>query len=217
MGAKNDGISSEGRFVYPLGTLPDTVNNVVKSYYRPFTITFDPNTPLNSAGQIIVNHVNVAPEGTNGLPVKDDNGGVTIGRYPNFYWTVQSYPANIGQTQQFNVEMTGSNLVYPYSSYADLRGLEQLGNASNTKWLLLTTDGSNNHSDTTSAPGDTVVTVQSSVALGGIVTTAAKFTLGIPVMAPTITVVATTPASVNNIVRINEGDTVKVKYVLTDI
>ena len=163
-GVANQGQVTDGRFVFPTGTAPD-VANARKAYYRPITITFNGTYPLGSPTTFIVNHKTVSPEGIKGFENGlDGGGGVTIGKYPNFYWGITASPTGLSQTQMYDVEMQGSNLGYPYTSYTGLRGIRRLGNSLNNPWLLLTTDGDNNSQQIFGT--DTTVWVRSTATQG---------------------------------------------------
>lgn len=192
-GFANDGQVNDGRFVFPTGTAPDPANGR-KAYYRPVTLTFTPSYPLGSPTTFVVNHKSVSPEGTKGFENGLDGGaGVTIGKYPNFYWGITASPAGLSQTQMYDIEMQGSNLGYPYTTYVDLRGIRRLGNSTNNPWLLLTTDGANNSQQIFGT--DTTVWVRSTATQGGIVTTESRFTIGIPVIAPGFDIPAVNPTA----------------------
>jgi len=192
-GFANDGQVNDGRFVFPTGTAPDPAN-ARKAYYRPVTLTFTPSYPLGSPTTFVVNHKSVSPEGTKGFENGLDGGaGVTIGKYPNFYWGITAQPAGLSQTQMYDIEMQGSNLGYPYTTYVDLRGIRRLGNSTNNPWLLLTTDGANNSQQIFGT--DTTVWVRSTATQGGIVTTESRFTIGIPVIAPGFDIPAVSPTA----------------------
>jgi len=189
-GNANDGQTTDGRFVFPTGTLPDAGG---KTYYRPITFTFTQSYPLGSPTTIVVNHKNLDPQGSNGFPM-DGGNGVTIGKYPTYYWDVYSTPAGLTQGAMYDVEMQGTNLGYPYTSYANLRAIRRLGNTTSQGWTLLTTDGDNNAQQVFGT--DTTVWVRSTATQGGILSTASRFTIGIPVLAPAFTVPTTNPAAV---------------------
>jgi hypothetical protein len=191
-GNANDGQTTDGRFVFPTGTKPDLAGKV---YFRPITLTFNGSYPLGSPTTIVVNHKSVSPEGTKGFENGLDGGaGVTIGKYPNFYWGVTATPTGLSQNQMYDVEMQGSNLGYPYETYINLRGIRRLANSVQNPWLMLTTDGENNAQQIFGT--DTTVWVRSTATQGGMVSTESRFTIGIPVIAPGFSVPVTNPAAV---------------------
>lgn len=187
-GGQNDGTANDGRFVFPTGT--DPVDGT--PHYRPIIFTFTPTYALGSPTTFVVSHVNSDPQGTVGFVL---DGGITagtaikIGRYPNFYWSVYSYPAGLSQTQNYDVEMQGDNLGYPYISHTFLRGIRRLGTVVTNSWYCLQTDGETN----LELSNPSGVLVRSTATQGGIVQNASRFTIGIPVQGPTFTTPAVSP------------------------
>ncbi len=182
-------VGTNGRYEYPVGG---------QLRYRPMAITFTPNYPVISPTNIEVKSVDSLPLGTKDLPL---NGGygVSIRNYPAYYWLVSSTPGSFTQTQAFDVELQGMDLVYPDIKKDDLRIIRRYdGNVQDHGWVMqgdssTYTDNWVDHPDPINYPTDSIAVVRSSSTYGGIVTGGERFTIGIPARNPEfLTVLANT-------------------------
>jgi len=187
-GQLNDGTAGDGRFVFPVGALPIPLNDGTgrtKAAYRPITITFTPSYPLGSPTTLVVRNVDSTAGGSVGFPAVGGNG-VLIGKTAPYYWSVYSTPSGLSQTQIYDVEMQGTNLRSPYSTFLNLRGIRRLGNSILTNWYALSTadDGTNNAQVVNTTYNDTTVWVRTTASQGGITNAPSVFTIGLPISAP---------------------------------
>ena len=178
-----------GRFEFPVGTA---------TLYRPFALTFSSTYPAINPTNVDVSQVDSSAGGRVGMPINDAGNGVRIGNYPNYYWLVATTPSSFSATQQFDVDLQGTNLGYPFSSAADLRVIRrQDGNAALNPWQLQgaasTTSGQSNYINVGTA-GDSTVFVRASSSSGGLVTQGSRFSIGIPTRPPVFTTAPTTGA-----------------------
>ncbi len=182
-------VGTNGRYEYPVGG---------QLRYRPMAITFTPSYPVISPTDIEVKSVDSLPLGTKDLPL---NGGygVSIRNYPAYYWLVSSTPGSFTQTQAFDVELQGMDLVYPDIKKDDLRIIRRYdGNVQDHGWVMqgdssTYTDNWVDHPDPINYPTDSIAVVRSSSTYGGIVTGGERFTIGIPARNPEfLTVLANT-------------------------
>ncbi len=160
------------RFEFPTGS-PD-------GDYRPYVLTFREDVVTNTF--ITVNHEDVNPGGTLGLPVADDEGTV-IGDYPDYYWLVDA-STSLGQAQSFDVELTATEIGIPFTDDDDLRIIRRIdGDATTNQWSI---QGSAANYDNFMQveSGDTTAVVRVTSSTGGIVTQGARFTLGLSSRAP---------------------------------
>jgi hypothetical protein len=183
-GAGNSSTYANGRFEFPTGTA---------TLYRPMAITFTNTYPAISPTNVDVSMVDVTPAGRVGLPL-DGGNGVRIGNYPAYYWLVATTPSSFTASQQFDVEVQGTNLGYPFTSAGDLRIIRrQDGNADINPWQMQGTSASYlaNYINV-GTNGDSTIFVRSSSSLGGLVNQGSRFTIGIPTRPPVFTTAPTT-------------------------
>jgi hypothetical protein len=128
----------------------------------------------------------------------DGGNNVRIGNYPKYFWLIATTPSSFSATQQFDVELQGTNLGFPFASAADLRAIRrQDGNADLNPWQLQGTASSYQANYiNVGAAGDTTVFVRSSSSLGGLVNSGSRFSIGIPTRPPIFTTAPPT-ATVN--------------------
>jgi hypothetical protein len=170
----------DGRFEYPVGGW---------TRYRPIAFTFTPNYPAINTTNIVVMDVDTLPEGTKDMPI---NGGygIKIRNYPNYYWLVNATPSSFTQTQQFDIELHGTDLLYPDVLKDELRIIRrQDGSALINGWSMQgdsTTYTANYvyRPDPINYPNDSVVVVRSSSTYGAIVLAGTRFAIGIPARNP---------------------------------
>jgi hypothetical protein len=174
-------VGQNGRYEFPVGG---------ESRYRPMAITFTPNYPVISPANVDVTSVDASPLGTVNLPI---NGGygVKIRNYPDYYWLVATYNSSgFSQTQAFDVELQGMDLIYPDIRMADLRIIRRYdGNVQEHGWVLqgdtsTYTDNWVDHPDPVNFPTDSIAIVRSSSTYGGIVSGGQRFAIGIPARDP---------------------------------
>jgi hypothetical protein len=180
------------RYEFPTGS-PD-------GDYRPYVLIF--RETIGSNTFITVNHEDVSPGGTLGLPLQDD-GGELIGTYPDYFWLVDA-TTSLGQAQSVDIELTATEINRPFTDAADLRIIRRFdGDASNNQWSIQG-DAADYDNIIEVDDGDTTAVVRVINSTGGIVTQGARFTLGLPTSAPIFA--SDTPDTL----IVNEGD------VLTD-
>ncbi len=173
---------SDGRFEFPVGGL-------TRTSYRLIAFTFTQNYPVINTTNIEVMNVDTIPEGVKNMPI---NGGygIKIRNYPNYFWLVNATPSSFTQTQQFDVELHGTDLVYPDILKDDLRIIRrQDGNALINGWFMqgdstVYTENYVYRPDPDHYPTDSVVAVRSSSTSGGIVYAGTRFAVGIPARNP---------------------------------
>lgn len=194
-GAGSPTVYANGRYEFPVGTTTD---------YRPFAITFTSTYPAINPTNVTVNMVDVSPEGVKNLPITADTN-LKIGNYPNYYWLVKTFPSSFTSTQNFDVEMHGTNLGYPYDSDQNLRIIRrQDGSSESNGWAM---QGANaNYANYQVVNGaDTLAVVRTTSSIGGIVNEGTRFSIGIPTRAPSFV----TPTLA---VSVNEGATSTTTY-----
>ncbi len=164
-----------GRFIYPTGTL--------LGEYRPAAVTFTPDNPVINSTNIIVGHVDANPEGTVGLPTADGQ----VGDYSQFYWLFSASPVSITTTQKYDIELEAHNIRLPFESEEDLRIIRrQDGNADVNRWYMQSDENTYDNGLVVTGT-DTLVQVRARLAMGGIVGSANRFTMGAPAQGPAFT------------------------------
>jgi len=183
-GAGNSGTYANGRFEFPVGT---------GTLYRPMAITFTSTYPAINPTNVDVSMVDATPAGRVGLPL-DGGNNVRIGNYPSYYWLVATTPSSFSASQQFDVELQGTNLGFPFTSAGDLRIVRrQDGNADINPWQLQGTGASYQANYiNVGVNGDSTIFVRSSSSLGGLVNQGSRFSIGIPTRPPVFTTAPTT-------------------------
>ncbi|MBX3006909.1 MAG: T9SS type A sorting domain-containing protein [Melioribacteraceae bacterium] len=185
----NDGAGgTNGRFEFPTGTL--------SGEYRPAAINFTPAYVVNNPVIIEVNHLDVTPEGTVGLPL-DGGNGVKIGNYPKFYWLVNTTPSSLSSTQNFDIDLQANNIGLPYTSDALLRIIRrQDGAATSNAWSMQGV--ASNYANYQVVTGtDTTVVARTTSSQGGLVQQGSRFAIGVPTRAPMFTAPVALTASIN--------------------
>ncbi|MGE5682166.1 MAG: FlgD immunoglobulin-like domain containing protein, partial [Bacillota bacterium] len=130
-----------------------------------------------------------------------------------YYWLV-SATNSLGASQLFDVELQGTNLKRKFETVNDLRIIRRFdGDITVNGWFLQGNAG--NYSNILQAnnpnPGDTIITVRNIASMGGIVSQAALFTIGVPSQAPLFTTAGTLANT-----AINEGSTFTFQYQAQD-
>jgi hypothetical protein len=174
-GAGNPTLANpNGRFEFPVGTA---------TQYRPFIVTFSQDYPAINPTNLIVKMVDASPTGTKNLPL-DGGNGVKIGNYPNYYWLVKTTPSSFTNTQNFDIEMHGTNIGIPYTSDQDLRIIRrQDGTSTSNGWAMQGNYA--NYANYQSVTGaDTLAVVRTTSSIGGIVNEGTRFAIGVPARIP---------------------------------
>jgi hypothetical protein len=190
------GVEAFPIFQFPVGS-PD-------GEYRPATLVFRDDIIADT--EIIVNHEDVRPGGTNGLPL-DGANDIQIGNYPDFYWLIES-TQNLGSGQTFDLELTGTEIGLPFQSVDDLRIIRRVdGDADVNQWRLQG-DGSAYDNFIVVEEGDSLVTVRVENSAGGLIPAGSRYTLGIPTRIPAISILNDDGEVVDSTsFEIAEGDT----------
>ena len=196
-GAGNSGTYANGRFEFPVGTA---------TLYRPMAVTFTSTYPAINPTSVDVSMVDASPAGRVGLPL-DGGNGTRIGNYPAYYWLVATTPSSFSASQQFDVELQGTNLGYPFTSAGELRIVRrQDGNADINAWQLQGTAASYQANYiNVGTGGDSTIFVRSSSSLGGLVNQGSRFAIGIPTRPPVFTTAPPTGT-------VNEGALTTIQY-----
>jgi hypothetical protein len=173
-------VQKSARFEFPTGS-----PNGDGPEYRPVALTFRTSIPTQT--DVTVNHEDVSPGGVVGLPVADDTG-LLIGSYPPFYWLFRS-TISLGQAQQFDVELTGTDINLPAVDDDDLRIIRRFdGDETQNEWSVQGL-AANYDNFLVSEGGETTAVVRVTNSAGGLVPQGARFTIGIPTQAPVFTAV----------------------------
>ena len=149
--------------------------------YRPYALVFPNGNPALTTTTVTVQHVDESARGIVGLPIEDELG-VSIGNYPNYYWLVDA-STSLGASQTFDVELTGTEpFGVSFEDEEDLRIIRRFdGNAQTNQWRL---QGDANNYDNIltvdEASGDSTAVARNIGSTGGIVEQGARFTIGIP-------------------------------------
>jgi hypothetical protein len=207
-GAGSPTVHANGRYEFPVGT---------PTAYRPFAITFSSTYPAINPTSVTVNNINVSPDGIKNLPL-DAGNGLMIGSYPSYYWLVSTSPSSFTSTQNFDVEMHGTNIGIPYTSDQNLRIIKrQDGSSVSNGWSLQGTSANYSNYSVVNGP-DTLAVVRTTSSIGGIVNEGTRFAIGVPARVPTFGASPTTftiaeGATTNNTVQVtatpnNSGETI---------
>jgi len=174
--------TNRGRFEFPVGT---------ESEYRPAAFTFRTDDQTEVDTDIVVGHVPMNPEGTEGLPLDagtDDQGNpVTIGEnYPDQYWYVEA-STGLGPSQELDAEFeTGTaSFVEQFEDASQLRLIRRFsGDAQENQWRLQASeadDSGDDYDNTLIQRDDSEFTqVRSQNSTGGISPSGALYTVGVP-------------------------------------
>jgi hypothetical protein len=206
-GAGSPTVHANGRYEFPVGTATE---------YRPFIITFSSTYPAINPTSVTVNNINTTPGGYTNLPL-DAGNGLMIGSYPAYYWLVSTSPSSFTSTQNFDVEMHGTNIGIFYTSDQNLRIIKrQDGSSTSNGWSLQGTSA--NYSNYSVYNGtDTTAVVRTTSSIGGIVNEGTRFAIGVPARVPTfsgpLTFTVAEGATTNNTVQVtatpnNSGETI---------
>ncbi len=194
-----------GRTEWPVGSL---------TYYRPAAITFTAGNATIATTTIVVSHVDMTPTGIKNFPI---NGGTQannpsqtlyIGSPAPYYWVMEA-TVSLGASQLFDVELNGSNINKPLTTYNDLRIIRRFdGDVTVNGWYMEGAGSSYSNAMyiNTPNPGDTLLIVRNRNSLGSAISQRAIFTIGIPSTAP----VFTAPVTLNY--SQNEATTLTVNF-----
>ncbi len=173
---------TRGRFEFPVGTTEE---------YRPAAFTFRSDDPTEINTDIVVQHVPMNPQGTEGLPLDagtDDQGNpVTIGEnYPDQYWFVQA-STGLGPSQELDAEFETStaSFVDDFEDASQLRLIRRFeGNAQENQWRLQASeaeDAGDDYDNTLKQRDNSEFTeIRSRNSTGGLSASGALFTVGVP-------------------------------------
>jgi hypothetical protein len=162
------GGSSESRIEFPVGTT---------TLYRPAVLNFNPafgGIPTVPNGTFTVSHVSMSPSGAVGLPIANGVAeGISVARYPNFYWNIQSEPSI--NNKQFDLELTATGFT-DYDDLNNVRIIRRHGTITDeeNQWLLQGTNDSYNNELSAGVLTAIQLGAQDGLRAGG-----AIFTLGI--------------------------------------
>ncbi|MFB6286498.1 MAG: T9SS type A sorting domain-containing protein [Candidatus Bipolaricaulia bacterium] len=164
----------QGRFEWPVGT---------PSEYRPASITFTENDPIDTSTNIRIDVVDESPGGTGGLASISD-----VASYPAQYWDVEA-TTGVSASQTFDIELETATADFTdkFNQAANLRIIRRFDGDASQNDYKLQGQSDNYQNALFNRNGEEYASVRSQGSTGGLVTQGTFFTLGLPGRLPQFT------------------------------